>query len=99
MLAFDMGVWGPFGTRHERAYTLSAHVQSADGSWMTKEVPGAQSWEDWDVAWDFASVCWVMAGIIEKGVADTYHDYVKKPGPDIPTRLVDCMPSGLGNPL
>ena len=70
-------MWGPFGTHRERAYTLSAHVQSADGSWMTKELPGAQSWEDWGVAWDFASVCWAMAGIIERGVADTYRDYVK----------------------
>ena len=43
LLAFDMGVYGPYGTRRERRYMLDTHVQNADGQWIVKEVPGAQS--------------------------------------------------------
>ena len=44
MLGFDMGVWGPYGSRRERAYTMLAHVQTADGTYIPKEVPGPEMW-------------------------------------------------------
>ena len=70
MLAFDMGVWAPMGGQRERRFMLTAHVRNTEGEWVAKEEPGAQNIEDWTTGWEFASVGFVMARIIEKGVAD-----------------------------
>ncbi len=33
VLSFDMGVWGPYGGRRERSFTMMAHVQNIDGTY------------------------------------------------------------------
>ena len=75
ILAFDMGVWGPWGGRRERTFTLMAHVQGVDGTYMPKELPGPRSLEDWCAAWDFATVAYVMCGAISEGVASAYKKF------------------------
>ena len=55
MLAFDMGVWAPWGGRRERRFMLTAHVRNTEGEWVAKEEPGAQNIEDWTTGWEFAS--------------------------------------------
>ena len=84
MLAFDMGVWAPWGGRRERRFMLMAHVRNTEGEWVAKEEPGAQNIEDWTTGWEFASVGFVMARIIEKGVADAYKAHF--------TRLANLYP-------
>eukprot|EP00972_Heterocapsa_arctica_P083984 12371884-Heterocapsa_arctica.AAC.1 len=67
MLAFDMGVWGPYGTRRKLHFMLTAHHMNASDVFQAKEVPGAQSMDDWLEGWAFATAAFVMGGIIERG--------------------------------
>ena len=78
MLAFDMGVFGPYGGRRERQFAMTASMKNADGVFITKEIPGCQNYEEWEAAWDFATVSFVMGGHIDKGVADAYKAFLKK---------------------
>ena len=78
MLAFDMGVWGPFGARRERLFSMTAYVQNADGTYIARELPGAQCYEDWEAAWDFATVGFVMGNHVDRGTADAYKTFFKK---------------------
>ena len=75
LLAFDMGVWGPFGTRRERQYVLTAYHQNQQGDWVAREVPGAQTVDEWVEGWNFATTGFVMGDVVEKGVAEAYRDY------------------------
>ena len=70
LLAFDMGVWGPYGTRRERQYMLTAYHQNATGEWIAREVPGAQTVDEWCDGWNFATTGFVMGNIVEKGLAE-----------------------------
>ena len=70
-----MGVWGPYGTRRERQYVLMAYHQNASGEWIPREVPGAQTVDEWCDGWNFATTGFVMGFVVEKGVAEAYRDY------------------------
>lgn len=74
LLAFDMGVWGPFSGRRERAIALAAHFQNANGQWVTKDIPGAESLSAWEAEWQFATTGFIMGDYVERGVADAYKD-------------------------
>ena len=78
MLGFDMGVYGPYGGRRERAFSMTACIKNAEGVYVSKEIPGAQNFEEWEAAWDFATVGFVMGGFIDRGVADAYKAFFKK---------------------
>ena len=90
LLAFDMGVWGPFGARRERVFQLSAHVQNANGEWITKEVPGANSLQEWVEGWNFATTGFVMGAYIERGVADAYRQMFVEMAGNYPTSWWIC---------
>ena len=77
LLAFDMGVWGPFGVRRERNMMVTAHVLNAQGVYVPKEISGAQCLDDWLEAWAFATTGFVMGRVVERGVADAYRDHFK----------------------
>jgi hypothetical protein len=78
LLAFDMGVWGPYGFRRERQQMLTIHHQNASGAWIAKEVSGAHCLDDWLEAWAFATTGFVMGNVVSVGVADAYRDNFKK---------------------
>ena len=75
LLAFDMGVWGPYGARRERRNQLAAQVKNADGFWITRGIPGAMNLEDWIDGWRFASTGFIMGAYLDEGVADGYRDF------------------------
>eukprot|EP00972_Heterocapsa_arctica_P030379 4473442-Heterocapsa_arctica.AAC.1 len=50
---------------------------NASGVFQAKEVPGAQSLDDWLEGWAFATAAFVMGGIVERGVADAYAENFK----------------------
>ena len=72
LLAFDMGVWGPFAARRERHFQLTTFQLSSRGEYQAKEVPGAHCLEDWMQGWAFATAGFVMANVVERGIADAY---------------------------
>ena len=78
LLAFDMGVWGPYSERRERAQSVTVHYQNAAGKWIPKEIGGAQCLDDWLDAWAFATSGFVMCDSVTEGVADAYRDNFKK---------------------
>ena len=90
LLAFDMGVWGPYSTRRERQQMLTVHHQNAAGAWVAKEVPGAHCLDDWLEAWAFATTGFVMGEIVTVGVADAYRDNFKKLCDSYPTSWWIC---------
>ena len=90
MLAFDMGVWGPYGSRRERHFLLTAHHVNVTGEYQAKEVPGAQSLEDWLEGWAFATTTFVMGGIVERGVADAYAVHFKEMAENYPAAWWIC---------
>ena len=90
MLAFDMGVWGPYGSRRERHFLLTAHHLNVSGDYQAKEVPGAQSLEDWLEGWAFATTTFVMGGIVERGVADAYAAHFKEMAENYPAAWWIC---------
>jgi hypothetical protein len=90
MLAFDMGVWGPYGSRRERHFLLTAHHLNVRGEYQAKEVPGAQSLEDWLEGWAFATTTFVMGGIVERGVADAYAAHFKEMAENYPAAWWIC---------
>ena len=98
MLAFDMGVWGPYGSRRERHFLLTAHHLNVSGDYQAKEVPGAQSLEDWLEGWAFATTTFVMGGIVERGVADAYAAHFKEMV-ELSGGVVDLLPGRVGVPL
>ena len=92
MLAFDMGVWGPYGARRERHFMLTMHHLNAAGAYQAKEVPGAQTLDDWLQGWAFATTGFVMGDIVERGVADAYAENFKKMANNYPNAWwVCCM--------
>ena len=92
LLAFDMGVWGPYGTRRERHFVMTAYHQNANGEWVAREMPGAQTLDEWIEGWEFASVGFVMAHGVEKGVADAYRDHFKHLAVQYPRAWwISCM--------
>ena len=72
MLNFDMAVWGPHGDKRERDFAMAAHYQNADGAYITREIPGPRTLEDWITIWEFATVVFVMTGVVSEGVATSY---------------------------
>ena len=77
-LAFDMGVWGPFGVRRERHWMCTTHHLNAAGQYVPQEMAGAGDLEDWLFAWEFATVTLVMAKVGKRGCADRYRDNFKE---------------------
>ena len=77
LLAFDMGVWGPYSSRRERHMMVTVHQQNAAGQYVPMEIPGAQCLDDWLDGWAFATTGFVMGAVIERGVADAYRDHFK----------------------
>ena len=78
LLAFDMAIWGPFGDRRERHFSLTVHHLTANGEYIPKLISGAQSLEDWLDAWEFATVPFVMGRVVEHGVADAYKAHIRE---------------------
>ena len=75
MLAFDMGVWGPFSERRDRHFQLETWHKNAHDEWVCKEIPGAMCLEDWQEAWAFATTGFVMHDEVDHGVADAYKNF------------------------
>ena len=84
ILAFDMGVWGPYGGRRERAFTMMAAVKTVDGTYLPKEVPGPRNVEDWTTAWEFATATFIMGGAMSEGVATAYRKHVTRVASNFP---------------
>ena len=53
LLAFDMGVWGPFGARLERQWICTVHHLDASGQYVSQDMAGAGDMEDWLAAWEY----------------------------------------------
>ena len=64
---------------------MTAHIPAADGSYIPKELPGVQNIEDWCSAWDFASVGYVMADVLDQGIADSYKIFFKMQAENYPS--------------
>ena len=99
MLAFDMGVWGPYGARRERHFMLTVHHLNAAGAYQAKEVPGAQTLDDWLEGWAFAATAFVMGDVVEGCVADAYAETFKMMANNYPQRLVGVLHGGVGVPV
>ena len=69
LLAFDTGVWGPFAATRERHFQLTTFQLNSRGE---HQVPGAHCLEDWMQGWAFATAGFVMANVVERGIADAY---------------------------
>ena len=78
MMAVDMAVFGPYGKRRERAYTMTAYFPNADGHLVAKELSGPQTLDEWVSAWDFATSGFVHAGLASTGVCEDYRDMFKE---------------------
>ena len=78
VLAFDMGIWGPYSERRERALNLTIHYQNSSGQWLPKEISGAHCLDDWLDAWAFATAGFIVSGSVSEGIADAYRENFKK---------------------
>ncbi len=74
-MGFDMGVWGPYSARRGRHFALTTHHRNANGDYVTKEIPGPQSLEDWLEGWTFATTGFTMGKVVERGVAEAYRNH------------------------
>ena len=72
MLAFDFGVYGPFGARRERHNMLTTQRLGPDGTYTPVEMQGAVDVRDWEQGWKFATTGFIMTGEVDRGVADGY---------------------------
>ena len=59
-------------------FSMTACVHNSGGQYISKEIPEASCLDDWEAAWDFATVGFVMSGTVDRGVADAYKAFFKK---------------------
>ena len=56
----DFGVWRPFGARFGRMVKFMAYMQLGTGAFVTKEINGPGSFEEWKKSWRVKN-CWLVA--------------------------------------
>ena len=78
LLAFDMGVWGPYGGRRDRHFMLTTYHVNEDGQRIATEIRGAQTLDDWIEGWEFAMTGFVMGATCARGLADAYMKFFVK---------------------
>ena len=78
LLAFDMGVWGPYGGRRDRHFMMTTYHTNEDGQKVASEIRGACTLDDWLEGWQFAMTGFVMGASVERGVAETYMNFFSR---------------------
>ena len=70
--ACDFGVWGPHGSRMERAMYFRAHFCGPDGRWRSTEIKGPENLEAWEVCYDVFKTSAIMDNVASVATLDYY---------------------------
>ena len=70
--ACDFGVWGPHGTRMERAMFFTVHFAGPDGKWRATELKGPENIEAWEACWEVFKTAAIMANLASVANLDYY---------------------------
>ena len=84
----DFGVWLPFGRRALKAQKFRVYHPVGDGSYMLKEMPGPQNYQQWLASWRVFKVAALMLGIVSLANLSSYEKLIE--------RLVVQWPSSWG---
>ena len=68
----DFSVFTPYNRRVSRANKFVAHLPQADGSWLSKEIPGPQNFHVWGYCWNTFRCCAIMLAILKEAALMAY---------------------------
>ena len=60
----DFGVWVPFGRRALKLQKFRVYTPLGDGSFLMREMPGPQNFQQWQACWKVFKTASLMLGII-----------------------------------
>ena len=72
----DFAVFTPFNRRVARANKFTAHIPQADGSWLSKEIPGPQNFEAWSYCWKVFRCAAIQLGIVREAALSRYFQVI-----------------------
>ena len=72
----DFAVFTPFNRRVARANKFTAHIPQADGSWLSKEIPGPQNFEAWCFCWRVFRCAMIQLDIAREAALSRYFQVI-----------------------
>ena len=74
----DFGVWVPFGRRALKTQKFQVYTPLGDGSFLMREMPGPQNFQQWQACWKVFKTASLMLGIISLTALLGYEKMVER---------------------
>eukprot|EP00438_Fugacium_kawagutii_P032789 Skav211926 [mRNA] locus=scaffold1086:167314:168771:+ [translate_table: standard] len=74
----DFSVWVPFGRRALKTQKFRTFVPLGDGSYLVKELPGPQNFQQWLTSWRVFKVAALSLAIVDLAALQLYEKAVEK---------------------
>ena len=74
----DFGVWVPFGRRALKQQKFRVYTPLGDGSFLMKEMPGPQNFQQWQACWRVFKTACLMLGIVSLTALLNYEKMIER---------------------
>ena len=74
----DHAVWGPFGRKTTRANKFRTWIPTSDGSYICKELPGPENFQQWLSSWRVFEAAAIMLDICSMAALALYEKAIEK---------------------
>ena len=74
----DFAVWQPFARRTQKAQKFRTYVPLGDGSYLLKELPGPQNFQQWMTSWRVFKVAAIMLNLVSLASLTVYEKTIER---------------------
>ena len=74
----DHAVWGPFGRKTTRANKFRTWIPTSDGSYISKELPGPENFQQWLSSWRVFEAAAIMLDLISMAALALYEKAIER---------------------